>query len=384
MQAFLLFSDIFLALLLYHFCLLLSIFQALGVVEERLINPQFDSANEFADNNTALVSSGGKYGYIDLKGKYLINPQFDMAYDFMDNGLARVYINGQYGFIDKNGKYVINPQFDYASDLDCKGLAVVEVDGSFGYIDKKGNYIINPQFDAASGFTENGLAAVSMNGVYGYINKKGEFEINPQFETAYDFSDCGIARVVSDGEYSYIDEKGNFIISQKYGYALDFYSDGYGVAFDNSAHIIDKKGNELAVGTIRSCFSVDSDLINKLLYMVDSDAFDMDFSSDYEASAYLSETLGDDLFEKTMCFAELGYYYDSIYSKANANAKEVYQYAASILTKYYVNDVEVADGMYYGSLSYSGNKPEMDFSKGDNKGFVNNMVSNIGSTAHDA
>ena len=37
MQAFLLFSAFFLALLLYHFCLFLSIFRKLWVVEERLI-----------------------------------------------------------------------------------------------------------------------------------------------------------------------------------------------------------------------------------------------------------------------------------------------------------------------------------------------------------
>lgn len=349
-----------------------------------VINPQFDYAEEFADNNTALVRSGGKYGYIDRNGKYVINPQFDKAYTFMENGLAKVYINGQFGFIDKTGKYVINPQFDTASDFDCKGLSAVSSDGRYGYIDKKGNYVINPQFDYAGSFAENGLAAVCMNGVCGYINKKGEFEINPQYENAFDFSECGIARVVADGKYRYIDKKGNTVVLQDYEYGLDYYSDGYTVVFDDSAHIINKNGEQLPTGTIESCVSFDSNLINDLIYAMDNIDLDMDFSSEAESVAYLNEILGDELFEQTMWFAEYAYHYDMKYSNANSIARDVFMTASGILSKYNASDIDVPDGMYYGSLSYADNKPKLTIKKGDNKEFADNMLSEMGSTEADA
>ena len=59
-------------------------------------------------NGFAVVSSGGKVGYIDKGGKYIINPQYDNLDNFFD-GLARVTIGDKSGYIDKEGKYVWNP-----------------------------------------------------------------------------------------------------------------------------------------------------------------------------------------------------------------------------------------------------------------------------------
>jgi len=58
-------------------------------------------------NGFAVVSSGGKVGYIDKEGKYVINPQFDIMDNFFD-GLAKVTVSNKTGYIDKDGKYVWN------------------------------------------------------------------------------------------------------------------------------------------------------------------------------------------------------------------------------------------------------------------------------------
>ena len=78
-------------------------------------------------------------------GKFVINPQFDSANDFRE-GLAEVRIGddktGKWGYIDKQGKMVINPQFD--CDFSCgvfsEGLAAVRIGddktGKWGYISR--------------------------------------------------------------------------------------------------------------------------------------------------------------------------------------------------------------------------------------------------------
>jgi hypothetical protein len=50
-------------------------------------------------------------------------------------GLAPVKIGGKWGFINKKGKIVINPQFDFALPF-FGGLAPIEIDGRWGFISK--------------------------------------------------------------------------------------------------------------------------------------------------------------------------------------------------------------------------------------------------------
>ena len=50
---------------------------------------------------------GGKWGYIDPKGKWIIKPRFDVALGFNKEGLAWVRVGDKYGYIDKIGKYVV-------------------------------------------------------------------------------------------------------------------------------------------------------------------------------------------------------------------------------------------------------------------------------------
>ena len=110
-----------------------------------VINPQFDSANNFSEGLAAVRiddDKTGKWGYIDKQGKMAINPQFDSAFDFRE-GLAAVLIGdhktGKRGFIDKQGKMVINPQFNSASNF-SEGLAAVRIGddktGKWGYISR--------------------------------------------------------------------------------------------------------------------------------------------------------------------------------------------------------------------------------------------------------
>jgi WG containing repeat len=62
-----------------------------------VIKPQFDDAGEFSQG-LAVITIGGKKGFINKQGTVVIQPQFDYAYSFSE-GLAPVKIGDKYGYI---------------------------------------------------------------------------------------------------------------------------------------------------------------------------------------------------------------------------------------------------------------------------------------------
>ena len=82
---------------------------------EWIIEPQYRNALRFFDAELAPVQlSGGRWGYINKKGKIKIKEQFDEAYPFVGNK-ALVKVGPYYGFINGDGKYVINPGYTWIS-----------------------------------------------------------------------------------------------------------------------------------------------------------------------------------------------------------------------------------------------------------------------------
>ncbi|KPJ63776.1 hypothetical protein AMK68_03170 [candidate division KD3-62 bacterium DG_56] len=119
----------------------------------------------------ALVEEGGRFGYIDDRGREIIGPQYEKAAFFVE-GLAKVRIDGKYGYIDKQNNIVIKPQYDDASDFQ-EGLAYVKVRGKYGFIDKSGKMVIPPRFREVSQF-KYALAPIYEGRKWGYINRAGK------------------------------------------------------------------------------------------------------------------------------------------------------------------------------------------------------------------
>lgn len=71
----------------------------------------------------AIVKSGGKYGYIDKRGKE-IAPLYQEARFFAD-GLAAVKEKNKWGVIDETGAYVIAPTYSNAGPAYSDGLLAV-------------------------------------------------------------------------------------------------------------------------------------------------------------------------------------------------------------------------------------------------------------------
>ena len=177
------------------------------------ITPQFDVATEFSEGIARVATKTGetyKWGYIDKFGNVIIPIQFDEAGDFSE-GTAGVRIGAVAGFIDRSGAFTILPQYEYAGDFK-EGLAPV-VQVKFGYVDKSGTMVIPPDFDLAHSFSE-GLARVEVahetGPLVGFIDKEGRVVIEPQFDNAMNFSG-GLAIVNTKEHIGYIDQAGNFV-----------------------------------------------------------------------------------------------------------------------------------------------------------------------------
>ena len=184
-----------------------------------LIKPRFEPAgySGFGDEGLAMISIGGKFGYIDITGQVVIRHIYSLTRGWSE-GLNPVVSSGEkWSFIDLKGETVIKPAFDDAQNF-SEGLAAVQIGTKWGYIDKTGKPVIDPKFDMATQFSED-LAAVEIQGKWGYINKQGRYIISPDFYNAWPFTN-GLAPVVLEPNRQYTTPQGIFTedVGHKWAY----------------------------------------------------------------------------------------------------------------------------------------------------------------------
>lgn len=90
------------------------------------------------------------WGYVDENDNWVIEPKFDNAWDFSDEEVGLIMNDYMFGYIKPNGEILIEPSFPDASKFFFGHAIVKEEDGKFGVIDTKGNWVINPQTDSCS------------------------------------------------------------------------------------------------------------------------------------------------------------------------------------------------------------------------------------------
>lgn len=114
-----------------------------------LIEPTLDSIA--ADKDSFLIKKNDKWGWLDGTQKAIIEPQFDEAFPFGENELTVVKKNGFYGYIDKKG--VVKIDFKFTEAYPFMGeIAYAKPKNSKqgGFIDTSGKSVVNPKFSGVS------------------------------------------------------------------------------------------------------------------------------------------------------------------------------------------------------------------------------------------
>lgn len=205
----------------YLYLLLALIFFACSGSQYTVEYSEIKDMYDFSED-LAAVNVGGKFGYINTKGKFVIEPLYSFA-GYFKNSIAPVKIQNKFGFIDDDGKMIIPAEFEEARTFSYE-LAPVRKNGLWGYIDTDGDIQIKYQFLNAKSFSES-YAAVQTNDGWGYIKLNGKIEIKPNYLEAGNFV-RGKAPVKSkeNNLWGYINKSGKFKIEPIYDYAGDFVS----------------------------------------------------------------------------------------------------------------------------------------------------------------
>ncbi|RRJ65721.1 hypothetical protein EHV15_24480 [Paenibacillus oralis] len=115
-----------------------------------LLAPQFDEFYGFAAENLAVVTLGGKYGYVHKSGRIAIPLIWDDAFDFeYGTELAIVQLNDKFGLIDVQGRMVAPAQYESLELLDYSGYFTAKKDGKWGVLNDCSFVMIDFEFDEA-------------------------------------------------------------------------------------------------------------------------------------------------------------------------------------------------------------------------------------------
>lgn len=250
-----------------------------------MIEPQFDCANLFFDNGTAIVVKGSRALLIDRRGNVVsaigINSEVAAAGrvssyfqdDFVNGKVPITWSengwNEKKGFMDEEGNVTEFPDnLSLAGDVENtltmkeKGWYVVydEYQDAYGYMDGNMNWIIPAVYEDLGAISENGMIPARTDEGWGYINEEGEWLIQPQYLEAGEFGRNGLAPVAIDGgiiseegnasthtEWIFINEKGETLKLDEYVPFAAVRGFGAGdlaaVNFDNKWGFIDGSGN---------------------------------------------------------------------------------------------------------------------------------------------
>lgn len=210
-----------------------------------LIQPVFDRLNRFDEKGYCCATVNDKVGIINKAGNWVIQPMFDHVGYSDDQGYSEVELNGKFGFIDESGHWITQAKFDMLGRFDDYGFAIATYKGKDGVIDRSGKWVIQPQFEEILIFGNQNVAPASFNEKWGFIDKKGLWVIEPIFDRLYtNFDPQGFAPASLNDKWGFIDKKGNWIIQPMFDYLGHFDAEGYALAkVSEKEGYIDRRGN---------------------------------------------------------------------------------------------------------------------------------------------
>jgi S1-C subfamily serine protease len=176
------------------------------------IGPRCDSINYGFKNGLCPVKIDNKWGYMNTLGEIIIQPQYDYAETFADNDLASVKKEDDYIFIDKIGNQVL--KYDYIFSGFYKNRACVLIDGEKHLINKYGDIICKIDADEIHPFRDDNYALVIKDNKASLIDTLGNVVLATDYEFIGTFN-SGLAEVEKEYGCGFIDMTGREIIPIK-------------------------------------------------------------------------------------------------------------------------------------------------------------------------
>jgi len=177
---------------------------------EWAVPADFAAVKPFSENGKALVMKGGKWGVIDLTGKFVEPPSFENLKEFRDSSNLKVSENGKWGLMLENGKLAIPPAWEEVGDMH-HGMIPVRSEGKWGYAEEGGKLVIPCKWDDAWRFSSVGTAVVTLNGKRGFVNRSGEVIVKPEWDGAILHTPEGIGAVRRDRGWALVDRDGRVL-----------------------------------------------------------------------------------------------------------------------------------------------------------------------------
>ncbi|MFC9774538.1 WG repeat-containing protein [Paenibacillus chitinolyticus] len=184
-----------------------------------VIPAQYEEANDFSDDRAVVKIRDGDYALIAPDGRKLASYPYAYVGPHGDDLLAfQQTSGGKYGYINERGKVVIAPSFTVGLPFH-DGRAVVSTSEdykwTYGVIDKAGRYVIKPAYNDIRDLGEKRFAlgrAIDpeqpfLGSVYAIADWNGALLSDFQYDEVSDFKD-GLASVAEAEQTYFIDRSG--------------------------------------------------------------------------------------------------------------------------------------------------------------------------------
>jgi len=184
---------------------------------DSLVNDKYFERIGNLEENRAIVTKNGMYGYVDEKAEVVIPIElikFSNLFQFaqFENGHAKKMKGNKYTLIDSLGKQILPAIFTGIGDFN--ELIPVTKGDQWGFTNRDARLIINYQYDYAYSFNNN-VAFVDKQGKMGVINEKGELIIPIRYDDLNYFNyDLFIYKLSSN--MGVLNRSGEQIVPNKY------------------------------------------------------------------------------------------------------------------------------------------------------------------------
>lgn len=222
------------------------------VVPEEMIQPKkvlyYTDSGNFREGMAPIMTSEGKWGFINKKGKLIIPAQYDGSiFLFFNKGASVATMNDKKFLLDKKGNDLTPKGYSFQSTLDGN-FAVIGKEGKIGLMNFSGKILVPVGTYAAFWHTyKSNYIAVFQNQKKGATNLKGDFIIAPKYNQLFslDGDKGNIFTAMHDNKYGLLDKKGHELTEFKYEDARYFSEGLCGVKLENKYGFINKKGEEI-------------------------------------------------------------------------------------------------------------------------------------------